>query len=166
MKTALAILLAFSTLQVASAQTFLTHDEMTYSFQTNVGVITVDHQPVFDDSTRFVDLDIRIRRAVVTSKAYELGSGEPSFFIDRRGHRVNIEVSSETQNSWITEQKFFPGESGLPVFDKSGKCVAVVLGNRRERIKWRGRVCKIFRAGEILPGSTDPIPKVTDTNEH
>ena len=121
-----------------SAQTYTITDGRSTArgFNTDIGFITADHVLFQDAVIRFPDRDIRISSPKKTPPpadepaAFKIGTGEPDYFIDRRGNRISITLQSTEELRWYTDQVFFPGESGTPVFNDTGEVVGLISGNR------------------------------------
>lgn len=112
------------------------------SVPTSVGVITCDHCETPGEVTlRVPGQDLKLLPSD-GRKHFSLSSADPDHFFCRRGTRYKLSVSKTEPNQWIVDREFYPGESGLAVFDSDGNAVGLVLGNRLVDGSWRGRVAR------------------------
>lgn len=118
------------------------------AFRTKFGLITVDHFPTTEKLYRCKEYDVAILKVYPGSR-FVIARGKPEYFIDRRGTRRNLVILFDEEKEWIVKTEFFPGESGLPVFNSNSQVVGLVLGNRVGR-SIIGRVGKLNRAPIIL----------------
>ena len=112
-------------------------------FVTIHGLFTSDHVSAQKATLRFESRDVRVDQSQSSKHGFTFGSGRPSFFYDRRSHKVPVTVIETNENFYIVDVRFYSGESGTPVFDKLRKVVGVVSGNRRNTrppYQWLGRV--------------------------
>lgn len=98
---------------------------------TELGFLTAGHCPRTRSGFSFRGLDTRIftEQNLDALKVHRFGSGDPSWFYDRRGNVVRLTLSGSNSRSFFTDQFFYSGESGSPVFNRVGRIVGVVSGN-------------------------------------
>ena len=112
-------------------------------FITVHGLFTSDHVSEQHATIRFSDRDIRVDRTQSSKYGFRFGTGRPSFFYDRRNHKVKVSVVDIRDKFYIVDVRFYSGESGTPVFDRLRRVVGVVSGNDRSTDpsnRWLGRV--------------------------
>lgn len=135
-------------------------------FQTIHGVYTADHVSIIDGTLRSASIDIQLLRAVFKDvKSFTIGTGKPTHFRTRRGKRIRLDVTDSNAVYWTTKQRFFGGESGLPVFDSDDNVVGVVTGciKRTGTIKWFGTVAKISKFNETFSDELKSKPTYPDS---
>lgn len=111
-------------------------------FDTPSGGVTAAHCNWEQSETSWPEFDIAIGPRQGT-EPIPIGKGQPFFFRCRRRTRYFLEAKDLDKYQWVVNREFFPGESGLPVFNKKGEAVGVVLGNVLIENRWRGRVGKL-----------------------
>ena len=119
-------------------------------FLTVHGLFTSDHVDRQQATVRFQKRDVRVDERQKSKHGFKFGSGRPSFFYDRRNHKVPVIVIETGKHFYTVDVRFYPGESGTPVFDRFRRVVGVVSGNRRNTdapYQWMGRV-SIFGKSE------------------
>ena len=112
-------------------------------FITVHGLFTSDHVSAQHATIRFSDRDIRVDQTQSSKYGFRFGTGRPSFFYDRRNHKVKVSVVDIRDEFYIVDVRFYSGESGTPVFDRLRRVVGVVSGNDRSTDpsnRWLGRV--------------------------
>lgn len=123
------------------------------AFRTSSGTISVNHASFFPADVRDRLFDVAVIRRT-RPPVFRFGTGEPDHFFDRRGNKINVTVRFLNQTEFVVDVEFFPGESGLPVFDSLGRVVGVALGNVLTRRPsspklspdaWLGRVARLSR---------------------
>ena len=118
-------------------------------FITTHGLFTSDHVSSQKATFRFEKRDVRVDQSQASKYGFTFGSGRPSFFYDRRNHKVNVAVIDTNDHFYFVDVRFYSGESGTPVFDRFRKVVGVVSGNDRSAkppYQWLGRVSKFGRS--------------------
>lgn len=116
-------------------------------FRTRFGVLTVAHLEGAGGIWINREFDCRMI-ASDSGSLLEIGEGKPDYFLCRRARRHQLTVVATEKTQWIVTAEFFPGESGLPVFDRTGRVVGCVLGNRVGSV-YRGRVCRLRQVPEL-----------------
>lgn len=114
-------------------------------FVCELGLVTAYHVTGFRYDYGFPDIDAAIDSTYSSDVSYQTGDGQPAYFVDRRGHKVEVNSLEAVRSQWTVSSRFYSGESGLPVFSDDGKVCGVILGNRRVGGVWRGRVL-MFKA--------------------
>ena len=114
---------------------------MACGFRTKVGVVTVEHLRCVGGRCVNKEYDFRLIDSNVGA-LHEIGHGEPEYFLCRRGRKHAITGLFTRKTEWICDQVFFPGESGLPVYNSKGQVVGSVLGNLVGD-RYKGRVCRL-----------------------
>ena len=112
-------------------------------FITVHGLFTSDHVSSQSATIRISDRDIRVDQTQASKYGFRFGTGRPSFFYDRRNHKVSVSVVDTRDKFYIVDVRFYSGESGTPVFDRLKRVVGVVSGNDRSTDpsnRWLGRV--------------------------
>ena len=112
-------------------------------FITVHGLFTSDHVSAQHATTRFSDRDVRVDQTQSSKYGFRFGTGRPSFFYDRRNHKVKVSVVDIRDKFYIVDVRFYSGESGTPVFDRLRRVVGVVSGNDHSTDpsnRWLGRV--------------------------
>lgn len=128
------------------------------SFKTKMGEWTAFHVGMsFNPSHISKQLDIQFRYSPSDDPSrLSIGDGPPNYFIDRRGTWHQIKLDKDEPHRWIASNiRFYPGESGSPVFSRSGRVVGIVLGNLLDAHtnKWKGRISKISEFVRQVPSS-------------
>lgn len=146
MKT-LTIIMLLSFASVSRCQTVEIENDgqEAIGFITEHGLFTSDHVSKQHATFRITDRDIRVDQTQSSKHGFKFGSGRPSFFYDRRNHKVDVSVVAVRDHFYIVDVRFYPGESGTPVFDRLRRVVGVVSGNDRSTDpthRWLGRVSK------------------------
>lgn len=116
-------------------------------FRTRAGIITVAHLEGVGGVWVNRDFDCRMIKNN-SGRLHDVGVGEPHFFRCRRGRRHALTIVSTEKTEWIVTAEFFPGESGLPVFNRKCQVVGLVLGNRVGAV-YRGRVARLLDVPEF-----------------
>ena len=128
------------------------------SFRLGEYQITALHCEPESPVLTFPQFDVAASRAKPNARSLQLGSGQPKYFLTRRGFRVELKTIKVEQFQTLVDQEFFQGESGSPVFDKDDRVCGVVLGNRIES-KTFGRVANLasaFANVGVLPTPLGP----------
>jgi len=132
---------------ICSSQTFNALDEnglQSYAIvNTDLGAITVDHAADQSFSERYKKQDVAIRRTRLAGQWYVVGRGKPFQTMTRRGALRRLSLVSESEFRFYVSKEFYSGESGLPVFSKSGHLVGIVVGNSFQDGRWLGIVTKV-----------------------
>lgn len=135
------------------------------SFKTKMGEWTAFHVgTAFKPTHASRQLDIQFKHSPSSDPMrFTIGDGEPHYFIDRRGNWHKVIVVDDQTDQWVTNIRFYSGESGSPIFSGSGRVVGIVLGNLLDRKdkKWKGRVGKISRFVSQVP---DAVPNKNNRN--
>lgn len=150
-KTIQKITLAMSlaTLLTASnnclSQTFrVNHGGKTgHAFTTHEGTISALHVGGLNFNYYYPALDIMIDTRSKSANGFKTSDKPASYFIDRRGIRHNLNAIGNHHGQTITSLRFFPGESGMPIFANDGSVCGVVLGNVLQHGRWSGRMSRI-----------------------
>ena len=116
-------------------------------FRTRVGLITVAHLEGVGGVWINRDFDCRMIKNN-SGALHDIGEGGPCFFRCRRGRKHSLTILSTEKTQWIVSSEFYPGESGLPVFNREGQVVGLVLGNRVGNV-YRGRVGRLREVPEF-----------------
>ena len=126
-------------------QTFrINHNGKTgHAFTTEVGTITALHVGGIAFDHYYPALDIAIDTRSKSLGGYKISNSPPAYFIDRRGTRHTLKPTGNYHLQTMVSLRFFPGESGMPVFASDGTVCCVVLGNAFTNGRWRGRVAPI-----------------------
>lgn len=141
-------------------------------FRTRVGLITVAHLRGVGGRWANEEYDCRMIEND-SGRLHELGEGEPKFFRCRRGRKHSLTVVRTEKTQWVVNLEFYPGESGLPVFNEKWQVVGFVRGNYVGNV-YRGRVGRLrdvpeFRerldVGIKESGTTEPVVKPEVTTE-
>lgn len=114
-------------------------------FITTHGLFTSDHVTGQHATFRFKKRDVRVDQTQSSKYGFTFGSGSPSFFYDRRNHKIRLRVVDTGEHFYTVDVRFYPGESGTPVFDRLRKVVGIVSGNDRNTdypYQWLGRVSR------------------------
>lgn len=164
--TSLIITLLTSTLSNGQTVVIETESTIGSGFRSDIGIITAAHVIGDHASIRYDDIDLAVIKTDNKGDKHPLGTGEPNFFYDRRMNTNQVAVIEEEANQWIVNQEFYPGESGLPVFNNTGQVCGVVLGNAKIGGKWLGRVGILQRLRDRISSrestiqhEIDPTPK-------
>lgn len=132
-------------------------------FEIRIGTFTANHVgKEFGPDVVDKNADIQFKFTDNSDRSYfDLGNQLPDHFIDRRGNWHQIKSSDLNAHEWsIDGFRFFPGESGSPIFGKDGKVCGVVLGNylNQKSKRWFGRVGKIQGSRRVI----DQIQRLRD----
>ena len=130
-------------------------------FNTDAGLLSVAHGPRLPDARIFPRLDMSISRRPFPGIRYSISVRPPVMFRCRRGHSNRITIVRTQEFEWYVDKEFFPGESGLPVFDSQGDATGIVLGNVLHRGVWLGRVGRVG----TLPVFALPSPTLPSTGK-
>ena len=122
---------------------------------TSVGRITAHHCDSSPFAVAFPDSDLRITSFHIEKNAVRLSMRPPVFFRCRRGTRYSLKLVRRERYRVFVDRTFYPGESGLPVFDSDGNCCGVVLGNTFLDGRWIGRVASFGQLKEFSSLSAD-----------
>ena len=117
-------------------------------FRTSYGMWTANHvgtgfQPSHFSKTQDIQFRLEDNRGRLH---YTIGNGHPDHFICRRGRTHLLTYGNLNRHVWSTPGfRFFPGESGSPIFSRDGTVCGIVLGNYfdNKTSSWVGRVAKI-----------------------
>lgn len=132
-------------------------DAYACGFRIKTGVLTVAHLEGVGSVWVDRDLDLRLIESDA-GRLFDIGRGKPKYFRCRRGVKHSLTVLRTEKKQWICDREFFPGESGLPVFNSKGQVVGLVLGNRVENV-YRGRVCRILKNASVRAATVDKDKK-------
>ena len=115
-----------------------------HGFITNEGTITALHVGIieFDYIDKPSDVAINTKRS--SPDGYMISDQPPSYFIDRRGKKHEVEAIGKLNAHTTLSIEFYAGESGMPIFAKDGTVCCVVVGNAKIKNRWRGIVSRIF----------------------
>lgn len=132
-------------LQSANSQTFRinNHGKTGHGFTTDEGSITALHVGGLQFDYIFPQMDIGINTASKSDEGFKTSDLPPAYFIDRRGTRHSVNRIGETGLQTTLNIRFFPGESGMPVFARDGTVCGVVLGNVFIAKTWLGRMSRV-----------------------
>ena len=127
------------------AQTFEINNNRTsgHGFRTTEGTITALHVGGIKFNRIFQQIDIGIDTGSKHASGFKTSDLPPSYFIDRRGRRHDLSKVGKFGLQTTVSLRFYPGESGMPVFAKDGTVCGVVLGNAFRDRKWLGRIARI-----------------------
>ena len=114
-----------------------------HAFTTTVGTISALHVGGLQYDFYYPALDLMIDTRSKSDKGFVVSDSPPAYFIDRRGTRHSLDAIGEHHGQTIVSMRFFPGESGMPIFSNDGTVCCVVLGNAFTNGRWRGRVARI-----------------------
>ena len=114
-----------------------------YGFKTTAGTFTAMHVGGINADLSIPEMDIEMNSSMKTPHGFKTSDLPPAFFIDRRGTRHTLNAIGSSGHQTIVSIRFFPGESGLPIFAKDGTACGVVLGNIFKDRKWSGRISRI-----------------------
>lgn len=125
----IAIALACVTLSTCEAQTYIidSPQESASGFNTSVGFITAGHVTAVNGIFHDLEYDFKLSNRIEGAK-HRLGTGDPDHFFDRRGHKVKLDLIRKQRDRFVVKQRFFSGESGLPIFNSRGEVVGLVIG--------------------------------------
>ena len=158
--TSLAIL-ALSTFTPTKSfgQTFrVTHQGKTgHAFTTDEGTISALHVGGINFDYYHPALDLMIDTRSKSEKGFKTSDLPPAYFIDRRGTRHTLLATGTNQLQTVVSMRFFPGESGMPIFASDSSVCCVVLGNAFIDGRWRGRVARIQPLLEGIQAKQKPI---------
>lgn len=122
------------------------------SFNTDRAHVTAHHCKPASFVLASVDHDISLATPK-PGKTIPVGDGPPSYFVCRRGVRHRIKTFGQHRSGqWFVSLEFYPGESGMPVFNSSGQACGVVLGNVSTGDAWLGRVGILSEVFAIADG--------------
>ena len=113
----------------ANSQTYLLDSpkEGASGFNTSLGFITAGHVQMYKGLFHDTNHDFKIGSPIKGGRL-RFGTGKPSYFVDRRGFTVSLDCVRTSNDRFVVKQRFFQGESGLPVFNKDGEVVGLVVG--------------------------------------
>jgi len=119
---------------------------------TEVARVTCAHCEMVDDqpSVRLEEFDLHFFMVNKKRPLKKVSGNKPSYFVDRRGSRHEIDVKGTVGLYWKTDVCFFSGESGSACFDDNGDVCGVVLGNVFLKGVWFGRVAKLRKAIDAI----------------
>ena len=152
-------MIAFVTTQLQStkAQTFQinNHGKTGHGFTTTEGSITALHVGGLQFDHTFPQMDIGISTAGKRDDGFKTSDFPPAYFIDRRGIRHTLVPTGKKELQTIVSIRFFPGESGMPIFAKDGTVCGVVLGNVLIDRRWQGRISRVTPIIETASDATN-----------
>lgn len=114
-----------------------------HAFTTNEGTISALHVGGVNFDYYYPALDLMIDTRTKSDQGFKTSDLPPSYFIDRRGTRHSLAKTGSHHSQTVVSMRFFPGESGMPIFAADGSVCCVVLGNAFINARWRGRVARI-----------------------
>lgn len=114
-----------------------------HGFTTTEGNLTALHVGGLPFDYLYPAMDIGINTRNKSAKGFQVSELPPAYFIDRRGTRHRVVELGPTGLQTSVSLRFYPGESGMPVFAEDGTVCCVVLGNHFDAGRWHGRVSKI-----------------------
>lgn len=141
-------------------------------FRTKAGLVTVAHLRGVGGAWANEEYDCRMIKNN-SGVLHDVGEGVPKLFRCRRGREHSLTVVRTEKTQWIVTAEFFPGESGLPVFNSKWQVVGYVRGNLVGSV-YRGRVGRLrnvpeFRRSMNASGknlkATKPVDAVGLTDE-
>lgn len=129
----------------ASTQTIAieTDQHSGHAVVTDSGTITAMHVGGIDHNYVAEAMDIVIDTRSKSESGFKTSDLPPNYFIDRRGKRHTLSVIGNLDSQTIVSMRFFPGESGMPIFASDGSVTCIVLGNVFIRGRWYGRVSRV-----------------------
>lgn len=110
---------------------------------TDDGTITAMHVGGIDYDYSSQELDIAIDTKSTSRSGFKTSDFAPDHFIDRRGRKHRLHVIGNFDHQTLVSLRFFPGESGMPIFANDGSVTCIVLGNVLIRGRWYGRVARV-----------------------
>ena len=139
------VIASFIFMGVGHSQTFeIAHKGKTgHAFKTHEGTVTALHVGGLAFDYIFPAMDIGIETKSRTDKGFRLSDKPPAYFIDRRGTRYSLNATGTYGLQTVVDMRFYPGESGMPVFAGDGSVCCIVLGNAFTGGRWRGRVARV-----------------------
>lgn len=141
----IAALASFSTITSCQSQTFTINNQGTtgHGFKTTKGTITAMHVGGIPFNYTFPQMDIGIDTTSKNQSGFVVSDSPPCYFIDRRGTRHALAKVGNYGLQTTLSIRFFPGESGMPIFARDGSVCGVVLGNVFHERQWIGRMSRI-----------------------
>ena len=142
------------------AQTFqIFHKGKTgHGFMTDEGTMTALHVGGLAFDYTYPAMDIGIETKSKTAKGFRLSDKPPAYFIDRRGTRHSLSMTGDHGLQTVVSMRFYPGESGMPVFSSDGSVCSVVLGNAFINRRWQGRVARVMPLVDSIKKPTFEVP--------
>lgn len=126
-----------------------------HAFTTKSGTISALHVGGLAFDYYYPGMDLMIDTRSKSDQGYSTSDRPPAYFIDRRGKRHKIEAIGKHHLHTVTSMRFFPGESGMPIFASDGSVCCVVLGNAFLNGRWKGRAARIEPLLESIRSNTD-----------
>ena len=114
-----------------------------HAFITTKGTFSAMHVGGMKYDYVYPAMDVALQTSSKSDKGFKTSDLAPAYFVDRRGVRHRLVAIGTFGLETVVSLRFFPGESGMPIFANDGTACCVVLGNAFTNGSWRGRVSRI-----------------------
>lgn len=114
-----------------------------HAAKTKSGTITALHVGCIDYDFLSHQMDLALDTSDRSESGFSTSDLPPSYFVDRRGVRHDLKATHKLDSQTVVSIRFFPGESGMPVFADDGSVTCIVLGNVDIGGRWFGRISRV-----------------------